>query len=118
MPINLSPLLILILLSIFSPTKSISLLSSSTIEKCINRDPSQNISCTSKILLSLTIQNAELQGSDYIETTIDQITDKDGNIQKFSSPIKITFSKTPVKVTYPATYFQDFNYFPREGKNN
>ena len=114
MTIKLCSFFILILLSIFSPTKSISLLSSSTIEKCINRDPSQNISCTSKILLSLTIQNAELQGSDYIETTIDQITDKDGNIQKFSSPIKITFSKTPVKVTYPATYFQDFNYFPRE----
>ena len=105
---------ILILFNIFPETKSISLLSSSTIEKCVNRVPSQNISCSSKVLLSLTIQNAELQGSDYIETTLDQITDKDGNIQKFSSPIKITFSKTPVKVTYPATYFQDFNYYPKE----
>ena len=107
-------LLILIFINSFSPSKSISLLSSSTIEKCIKRDPSQNITCSSKLLLSLTIQNAELQGSDYIETTLSQITDKDGNVQKFSSPIKITFSKTPVKVIYPATYFQDFNFFPKE----
>ena len=66
------------------------------------------------MLLSLTIQNAELEGSDFIETTLSQITDNDGNIQKLSSPIKITFSKTPVKVIYPSTYFQDFNYYPKE----
>ena len=107
-------ILILFFISYFSPSKSISLLSTSTIEKCINRDPSKNITCSSKLLLSLTIQNAELQGSDYIETTLSQISDKDGNIQKFSSPIKITFSKTPVKVIYPAVYYQDFNYYPKE----
>ena len=95
-------------------SKSISLLSSSTIEKCLNKDPSKNITCSSKMLLSLTIQNAELEGSDFIETTLSQITDNDGNIQKLSSPIKITFSKTPVKVIYPSTYFQDFNYYPKE----
>ena len=114
MTLKLFSFFILIFINNFSPTKTISLLSSSTIEKCINRDPSKNITCSSKLLLSLTIQNAELQGSDYIETTISQITDKDGNIQKFSSPIKITFSKTPVKVTYPSTYLQDFNYYPKE----
>ena len=104
----------LIFLYILSPIKSISLLSSSSIEKCINTDPSKNITCSSKLLLSLTIQNAELQGADSISTTLDQITDKDGNTQKLSSPIKITFSKTPVKVVYPSTYFRDFNYFPKE----
>ena len=55
-----------------------------------------------------------MQGSDFIETILSQITDKDGNIQKLLSPIKITFSKSPVKVIYPATYFQDFNYYPKE----
>ena len=114
MTLKFFSLFILIFINRLSPTKSISLLSSSTIEKCINRDPSKNITCSPKLLLSLTIQNAELQGSDYIETTLDQIRDKDGNIQKFSSPIKITFSKTPVKVIYPATYFQDFNFYPKE----
>jgi hypothetical protein len=113
MTLKIFPLFILIFINILSPSKSISLLSSSTIEKCINKDPSQNITCSSKLLLSLTIQNAELQGSDYIETTLSQITDKDDNVQKFSSPIKITFSNTPVKVIYPATYFQDFNFFPK-----
>ena len=107
-------ILFIIFICIFTPIKSISLLSTSSIEKCINRDPSQNKTCSSKLLLSLTIQNAELQGSDFIETTLSQITDKDGNIQKLSSPIKITFSKSPVKVIYPATYFQDFNYYPKE----
>ena len=72
------------------------------------------MTCSPKLLLSLTIQNAELQGSDSISTTLDQITDKDGNVQKLSSPVKIAFSKTPVKVIYPATYFRDFNYFPKE----
>ena len=107
-------ILFIIFICIFTPIKSISLLSTSSIEKCINRDPSQNKTCSSKLLLSLTIQNAELQGSDFIETILSQITDKDGNIQKLSSPIKITFSKSPVKVIYPATYFQDFNYYPKE----
>ena len=108
------PLFILIFINIFHFSVSISLISSSTIEKCLNREPSKNMTCSSKLLLSLTIQNAELQGSDYISTTINEISDKDGNIQKLSNPIKITFSKTPVKVIYPATYFQDFNYYPRE----
>ena len=107
-------ILFIIFICIFTPIKSISLLSTSSIEKCINRDPSKNKTCSSKLLLSLTIQNAELQGSDFIETILSQITDKDGNIQKLSSPIKITFSKSPVKVIYPATYFQDFNYYPKE----
>ena len=107
-------ILFIIFICIFTPIKSISLLSTSSIEKCINRDPSQNKTCSSKLLLSLTIQNAELQGSDFIETILSQITDKDGNIQKLSSPIKITFSKSRVKVIYPATYFQDFNYYPKE----
>ena len=107
-------ILFIIFICIFTPIKSISLVSTSSIEKCINRDPSQNKTCSSKLLLSLTIQNAELQGSDFIETILSQITDKDGNIQKLLSPIKITFSKSPVKVIYPATYFQDFNYYPKE----
>ena len=114
MTMKLFTLFILIFINNLDTSKSISLLSSSTIERCVNRDPSKNVTCSSKLLLSLTIQNAELQGSDYIETTIAQISDKDGNIQKFSSPIKITFSKTPVKVIYPSTYFQDFNYYPKE----
>ena len=107
-------IIILLFLFSYSPIKSISLISSSTIEKCINEDPSKNITCSPRLLLSLTIQNAELQGSDSISTTLDQITDKDGNVQKLSSPVKITFSKTPVKVVYPATYFRDFNYYPKE----
>ena len=107
-------LFVLIFINSFHFSASISLISSSTIEKCLNRDTSQNMTCSSKLLLSLTIQNAELQGSDYISTTINEISDKDGNVQKLSNPIKITFSKTPVKVIYPATYFQDFNYYPKE----
>ena len=111
-----SPLCIFILIFFLylSRIQSISILSSSSIEKCINDNPSGNIKCSSKIILSLTIQNAELQGSDYIETTLNQITDNDGNTQKLVSPIKITFSKTPVEVIYPATYYQDFNYGPKE----
>ena len=100
--------------SLFYSINNISIISSSSIEKCINSDPSKDISCKSKMLLSLTIQNAELQESDYVETTLNQVADKDGNIQKFSSPIKIVFSKTPVRVLYPCTYFQDFNYQPKE----
>ena len=111
-----SPLCIFILIFFLylSRIQSISIISSSSIEKCINDNPSGNIKCSSKIILSLTIQNAELQGSDSIETTLNQITDNDGNTQKLASPIKITFSKTPVEVIYPATYFQDFNYGPKE----
>lgn len=114
---KLKQFLLLFISSVFillSPIRSISLVSTSSIEKCLNEDPSRNMTCSSKLLLSLTIQNAELQGSDYIETTLNQITDKDGNIQKLASPIKITFNKTSVKVIYPATYFQDFNYYPTE----
>ena len=101
-------------ISQFIYIQNISIISSSSIEKCINASPNEDISCKSKMLLSLTIQNAELEGSDYVETILNQVTDNDGNIQKFSSPIKITFSKTPVKVIYPCIYFQDFNYEAQE----
>ena len=93
---------------------SISIISVSSLEKCINSGQSKDISCKTKMVLSLTVQNAELENNDYVETTIDQVTDKDGKIQKFSSPIKITFFKSPVVVQYPLTYFRDFNYLPKE----
>lgn len=106
--------LYLIFISYFDLIKNISIISRSSIEKCINSDPKKDISCKSKMILSLTIQNGELQDSDNIETILDQVTDKDGNIQKFETPIKITFSKTPVEVLYPLTYFKDFNWQPNE----
>lgn len=93
---------------------NISIISVSSLEKCINSNPSEDLFCKTKIVLSLTVQNAELENADYVETTLDQITDKDGNVQKLSYPIKITFSKTPVRVLYPLTYLQDFNWMPKE----
>lgn len=107
-------ILFLIIISQFVFIANISIISVSSVEKCINSDPSKDISCKTKMILSLTVQNAELEDADYVETTIDQVNDKDGNVQKFSSPIKITFYKTPVEVQYPLTYFQDFNYLPYE----
>ena len=106
--------LFLLFISYFDSIKSISIISKSSIEKCINSDPKKDISCKSKMILSLTIQNGEMQDSDNIETVLDQVTDQDGNIQKFETPIKITFSKTPVEVLYPLTYFKDFNWQPIE----
>ena len=107
------PIFFFIIIILTCKINNISIISSSSLEKCRN-DSEKGISCKSKILLSLTIQNAELQGSDSVETTLEQVVDKDGNIQKFTSPIKIVFSKTPVKVLYPGIYVQDFNYFPKE----
>ena len=57
--------------SLFYSINNISIIYSSSIEKCINSDPSKDISCKSKMLLSLTIQNAELQESDYVESRVD-----------------------------------------------
>ena len=109
-----SLMLLIFFFSYFVFILNISLLSSSQLEKCINSDPSKDLTCDSKIILTLTVQNAELENTDYIETTFDRISDKEGNEQRISSPIKIAFSKTPVKVIYPLTYFQDFNWWPKE----
>ena len=88
----------------------ISLLSKSRIEKC----PS-NSSCHNKILLSLTVQNAELKSSDSISTTLTEISQDDNlSVKRLENPIKISISKSQVKVIYPCIYFQDFNYYPKE----
>lgn len=97
----------------FKNTTTITLLSQSSIEKCQNTGTSE-ISCKSKMVLSLTINNAELNTTDSIETILNDIQDSTGKTQNLSSPIKITFKKSPVKVLYPSIYFQDFNYHPIE----
>ena len=101
---------------LFTFIKTISLLSKSKIEKCLNsEDPNSSLtSCSTKLYISLTIQNAELSDTDYIETIIDTITDLNDNNQTLLHPIKLIISKTPVKVVYPSIYIQDFNYKPYE----
>ena len=101
---------------IFTFIKTISLLSKSKIEKCLNTENTNTslTSCLTKLYISLTIQNAELSDTDYIETIIDTVTDLNDNNQTLLNPIKLIISKTPVKVLYPSIYIQDFNYKPYE----
>ena len=102
--------ILLIFISIINITIQISILSKSQIEKC----PSSS-TCKNKIILQLTIQNAELESTDSISTTLTEISQSENSsIKKLQNPIKITISKSKVKVIYPTIYFQDFNYYPKE----
>ena len=102
--------ILLTLISLINITTQISILSKSQIEKC----PSSS-TCKNKIVLQLTIQNAELESTDSISTTLTEISQSENSsIKKLQNPIKITISKSKVKVIYPTIYFQDFNYYPKE----
>ena len=97
-------------ISLLNITTQISILSKSQIEKC----PSSS-TCKNKIILLLTIQNAELESTDSISTTLTEISQNENStIKKLQNPIKITISKSKVKAIYPTIYFQDFNYYPKE----
>jgi len=102
--------ILLTLISLLNITTQISILSKSQIEKC----PSSS-TCKNKIILLLTIQNAELESTDSISTTLTEISQNENStIKKLQNPIKITISKSKVKAIYPTIYFQDFNYYPKE----
>lgn len=91
----------------------ISILGKSTLESC-TQESTDDLSCSSKIVLSLTIQNAELENNDFISFTLSNITDSSGQNRVLSNPYKITISKSSVLVNYPCIYLQDFNYHPVE----
>ena len=102
--------ILLTLISLLNITTQISILSKSQIEKCHSSS-----TCKNKIILLLTIQNAELESTDSISTTLTEISQNENStIKKLQNPIKITISKSKVKAIYPTIYFQDFNYYPKE----
>ena len=104
----------LMFISQFVFLQSIFIISEGSLKECINSDQSKDISCKTKIKLSLKVQNAKLEYNDYVETTIDKVKNKNGNIQKFSSRVKISLFKSPVAVQYPLNNIKDFNYLPHE----
>ena len=102
-----------ILVNLFIKTNSVTIIAKSSLDSC-TQETEDELKCDSKIVLSLTIQNAELENTDYISTYLTNVTDSNGNIKTLSNPYKITISKSPVSVNYNCVYLQDFNYHPTE----
>ena len=103
----------LISVVLFIRTISVTIIAKSSLDSC-TQDSEDVLKCNSKIVLSLTIQNAELENTDYISTYLTNVTDNNGNTKTLTNPYKITISKSSVSVNYNCVYLQDFNYHPTE----
>lgn len=82
--------------------------------KSANSTQNQNLNCTKKLVLSLSIENGKMEDTDSIEAYVTEVTNVDGEVKQLVNPFKLQISKTPVYAIYPTIYFQDFNYRPTE----
>lgn len=107
----------------FSKTLSFSLLwlcrcdvlSSSTLQKCIN-DGSSALSCETKVVLQISIEQGQGQ-SEEAQFDISAVTDQTGSAQspiQLKKPMRVTWSKTAAMWRYPLRYVQDVNNKPQE----
>ncbi|CAK63826.1 unnamed protein product (macronuclear) [Paramecium tetraurelia] len=88
------------------------IISQSQINKCYSNS-TNNTECSEKMLISLTVENAQNTVTEYIkisETTIDNQT------SQLKTPIIISITKTPVYAFYPLKYTEDYNSQPYEVK--
>ncbi|CAD8111745.1 unnamed protein product [Paramecium primaurelia] len=88
------------------------IISQSQINKCY-ANSTNNTQCSEKMLISLTVENAQNIVTEYIkisETTVDNQT------SQLKTPIIISVTKTPVYAFYPLKYTQDYNSQPYEVK--
>lgn len=91
------------------------IISKSNIEMCTQTEiNSTNLNCSTKLVLSLSIENGQMNNSDYMEVHISQVTTLNNTQRILENPYKITISKSPVNANYPCIYVQDFNYHPVE----
>ncbi|CAG9316759.1 unnamed protein product [Blepharisma stoltei] len=88
------------------------LIASSSIESCLNSG-SNDMNCTNKLVVSLSVNNDQGADTESLETIINTTSTSEGSKQ-LVYPIKITLSKTKVTARYPLRYRQDFNSRARE----
>ena len=107
-------MLLLYFLVIFLQNKSYfsSLLSSSTVKKCYNSSTYMN--CSEKILVSLSLENAQMAGSEVLNAFITELASENNSNANLKTPLKITMGKSQVFAIYDLIYFQDFNNKPME----
>jgi hypothetical protein len=103
---------ILILTSYF-PALAL-LISSSKLTSCYDSGQNSTMSCDRKIVVSLSVENDQLKGTESIEAILDNVESPSGNSWSILQPLKIQVSKSKVFARYPLRYLQDFNNQPKE----
>ncbi len=87
-----------------------SLLAASEYESCVN-DVS---SCTEKMLITISLQSAQMNGSESIVTVVNSATSNSSGTYVLKKPLRIHVQKSQVIARYKIVYKQDFNYRPTE----
>lgn len=105
-------LLYLLVLLSQNRTSLASLLSSSKVQKCYNSSTSVN--CSEKILVSLSLENTQMAGSEVLNAFITELSSENNSKTNLKTPLKITMGKSQVFAIYDLIYFQDFNNKPME----
>lgn len=89
-----------------------SLISSSNIQTCYNSSNSMN--CSKKIMVSLSLENSQMTGSEVMNAFIQEMTSENNSKANLKTPLKISMGKSQVLAIYELAYFQDFNNKPME----
>ena len=89
-----------------------SVISKSELIKCIATTENSK-TCSTKLLVNLSIDNLKLESTDSLSLIVDKVT-TENKIQNLKVPIKIEVKKSQVTANYSSTYIKDFNFRPRE----
>ncbi|KRX06003.1 hypothetical protein PPERSA_01081 [Pseudocohnilembus persalinus] len=92
-------------------------ISSSSVQKCETSSQSLLTDCQEKLVVTLTIENAQDEVTENYSTYLTSVSNQTSNQSSTSYityPVKIELTKSQVYVIYELTYKQDFNNKPSE----
>ncbi|KAL5748675.1 hypothetical protein ACOSP7_025719 [Xanthoceras sorbifolium] len=114
---KLKGLLSLVFLCILRPESAdgVQILSKSKLEKCEKRSNTDNLNCTTKIVLNLAVPSGSSGGEASIVAELVEVEENSTqNMRTLRIPPVLTINKSASYVLYELTYIRDVPYKPQE----
>lgn len=109
----------IVVFSFFIRSLMSTLISSANITHCFD-SATTPMACSPRLLLSLTVDNGQLENSESLSFALASFRDKNNNVLNLTTPLALNITKTPVSVIYYLKYRRNFafNAFERVVKTS
>ena len=90
------------------------LLSSSSLEACVQPGASIDMACNRRLVVTLSVQNNQNASESISAASVTSATDSAGNVYDLEETLDIYLAKSTIELRYPLTYLGNFNNKPYE----
>ncbi|CAJ1928032.1 unnamed protein product [Sphenostylis stenocarpa] len=114
-PISITPILFILSCFLALRVSAIQIISKSKLEKCERNSNSDNLNCTTKIVLNMAVPSGSSGGEASIVAELVEVEENSTRkMQTLRIPPVITVNKTSAYALYELTYIRDVPYKPEE----